>query len=580
MSTPDGRLWITYNGEVYNYPELRAELESRGVTFRSQSDTEVVLWAYRHWGTAAFERFIGLWAFALWDEDAQHLVLCRDRFGIKPLVYAVDGDRVAFASEAKAIVTVFPAERRPNLRELGHFLTGAYPNTSEATFFAGIQAVRPGHAVVVSRNAIRSERYWRFEPGQETARPDAEEAFRALLTDAVRLSMRSDVPVAACLSGGLDSTAVTRLAAGFTDRPIDCFSLKYDEPAVDESAYASAAAAGDDRLIIHWVRPDPTDLLGVMRRIVRHNDQPVPSRGRYPEWFVHEAVGRHARVVLSGTGSDELLGGYLHFLLPYLLDHRLIGRAGWRALWREFVDLRRVTPAARLQHIFLPQPARALRVAPWRWQRVHSSALHRARGGFDSRRYAHGWLRSDVPHPYRSRLNTALWHELTGPGMPESLHSQDTIAMAHGVESRPPFLDHRLVEFCLSLPYDEKIRGGWTKSLLRRALPDVLPEPIARRRPKLGFPAPLARWFASHSADIEAHLRDGEAVRAGLFDRRRVERQLRPWRAADHPSRRRDVEALWRWITVEWWYRDSIARPWVDERPESAGVLVEAVARS
>jgi asparagine synthase (glutamine-hydrolysing) len=211
---------------------------------------------------------------------------------------------------------------------------------------------------------------------------------------------------------------------------------------------------------------------------------------------------------------------------------------------------------------------------------VHSAAVQDARGGFDSPRYAHGWLRSDVPHPYRSRLNTALWHELTGPGLPESLHSQDTIAMAHSVEARPPFLDHRLVEFCFSLPYDEKVRGGWTKSLLRRALPDVLPDAIARRRPKLGFPAPLARWFANHSGAIEAHLRDGEAVRAGLFDGRRVERQLRPWRTSRYPNRRRDVESLWRWITVEWWYRDSIARPWVDERPESAEALVDAAAPS
>jgi asparagine synthase (glutamine-hydrolysing) len=185
-----------------------------------------------------------------------------------------------------------------------------------------------------------------------------------------------------------------------------------------------------------------------------------------------------------------------------------------------------------------------------------------------------------VPHPYRSRLNTALWHELTGPGLPESLHSQDTIAMAHSVEARPPFLDHRLVELCFSLPFDEKMRGGWTKSLLRRALPDVLPEPIARRRPKLGFPAPLARWFAAHGAAIEGHLVEGEAVRAGLFDRRRVERQLRPWRTARHPNRRRDAEALWRWITVEWWYRDSIARPWVEERPQSAEPLTAAAAPS
>jgi len=574
MGTPDGKLWITYNGEVYNHPELRRELAARGVAFRSQSDTEVVLWAYRHWGAEAFERFIGMWALAIWDADAAELVLCRDRFGIKPLVYAVDGDRVAFASEPKAILAVFPEERRPRLAEVAHFLSGAYPNTGEGTFFAGIAAVRPGHHVVVGRTGLRSRPYWGFEPGREDARPDAEEAFRALLTDAVRLSMRSDVPVAACLSGGLDSTAVTRLAAAFTDRPIDCFSLRYgpDDPGVDESAYARAAADGADRLVLHWVRPDPTDLLGVIRRIVRHNDQPVPSRGRYPEWFVQEAVARRARVVLSGAGSDEMLGGYLHFALPYLVDRWRLGGAGWPALWRELGDLRRVAPGTGLRHLLVGPLVRALRVPPWSRERVHAPAVHAAGGGFDSPRYSHGWLRGDLPRPYRSRLNTALWHELTTAGLPESLHSLDTIGMAHGVEARPPFLDHRLVELCFSLPYDEKIRHGWTKSLLRRALRDVLPAPIAERRPKLGFPAPLGRWLGASGrrSAIEALLLDGEAVRGGLFDRRRLERRLGAWRVPGPRRRQQEVEALWRWITVEWWYRDAIARPWLDERPASA----------
>ncbi|HEX6701481.1 MAG TPA: asparagine synthase (glutamine-hydrolyzing), partial [Gaiellaceae bacterium] len=211
MGLPDRGLWLTYNGEIHNYVELRRELEACGARFRTHTDTEVVLHAFAAWGLDAFERFNGMWAIALWDARERSLVLSRDRFGIKPLCYSLRSGRIAFASEPKAILAAFPEEREPDRTEIGRFLGGEFTDAGEATFFANVRSVPPATCLVWSRDGLARHSYWRFEPGGETPKPDAEERFRELLRDAVRVRMRSGVPVGACLSGGLDSSAIAAL---------------------------------------------------------------------------------------------------------------------------------------------------------------------------------------------------------------------------------------------------------------------------------------------------------------------------------------------------------------------------------
>lgn len=565
MSTPDGSLWLNYNGEIHNYVELRRELATRGVRFRSDGDTEVVLWAYRIWGDACFERFNGMWAAAFWEPRARRLVLSRDRFGIKPLVWSERGERVAFASEPKAILAAFPDEREPDEREVHAFLSGAYPDGTEATFFRNVRSVLAGETLTFEDGRRRPVKYWSFTPGREEPRRDAADLFRHLLEDSVRLRMRSDVSVGACVSGGLDSTSVVRLASPHAGGPMHCFCLAYDDPRFDESAYSRLAADDPARFLVHWVRPGSDRMMDTIERIVWHHDAPTPIRGRYPHWFVMREAGRHVKVVLDGQGSDEMLAGYVEFVMPWLLD-RILPRqasAAQRAravlqlpgALRELADLARVDVKPSTFPLRMLRPF--LRRADRR-RRRRSALLHPDfREAFPpppGTRVGHPWARRDVLLPYGSRLNNALWQQLRTAGLPEVLHSEDALSMAFSIESRTPFLDHRLVELCFSLPFDEKIRDGWTKSLLRRAFPDVLPPAIRMRRRKLGFPAPVARWLGepANLAALRDVLLDGSLARHGIVAREPLAAALS---GTDAPRFVRSrVNVLWRLMTLGLWY--------------------------
>lgn len=571
MATPERDLWLVFNGEIHNYLELRADLEQHGHRFRSHSDTEVALLAFRHWGLDCFDRFNGMWAMAFWEPGARRLTLSRDRFGIKPLWYSVLGSRIAFASEAKAILAVYPEERRIQFGEFSSYLTGAFPDAGAASPFANVPAVPPAECLVFDEARCATTRYWRFRPGREEAQPDAARTFHDLLADATRLRMRSDVPVGLSLSGGLDSSAVARLAARFTTSPIECFSLKYeDHPRHDESDYAAAAADDPASYTLHWIRPDPRNLFDTMREIVWHHDTPAAARGRYASWFVLREARRHVTVLLDGQGSDEMLAGYSRFVTTYLID-RLTGRYGrpeGQPLWRSLRELSTVAASSvwAWREIASGALFRKLGVPPWIGARVFGPSYPAAEA--DPLAQPEAWPVRRFPRPYRSRLNNALWHEFTYAGLGETLRGHDALAMAHSLENRSPFLDHRLVEFCFTLPADEKIRDGWTKSLLRRALTDVLPPTIRDRRRKLGFPIPLDAWLRlpDNQRALRELVLDGALARDGLFDRRKLERLLDAFRRPRQSlprirwPRAPNMEAVWRWACAEIWYRDFILR--------------------
>jgi asparagine synthase (glutamine-hydrolysing) len=470
-----------------------------------------------------------MWALALWDARRRRLVLSRDRFGIKPLYYSVRGDRICFASEAKAILAAFAQERTPDAAEVERFLAGHTTDVGQKTFFSNVKTLPPATNLIFSRESMRTARYWRFVPGEEEPRHDAEGQFRALLTDAVRLRTRSDVPIGACLSGGLDSSAIVALLERSAE-PMHCFSLHYDDPSFDESAYAALAARGGD-FVMHWVRPDPTRLLETMRRITWHRDGPSRMRG-CGQWFVMREAGRHVKVVLDGQGGDELLAGYAHYVFPYLIDRlrRGVPRARRsRSLLREIVEL---------GELETPRPWFLL-TSPARYMRRSHTGLER---------------------PYSSVVNNLLWNELRLDGLPEVLHDEDALSMAFSVESRTPFLDHRLVELCFSLPFYDKISDGWTKSLLRRSLNGVVPAEILARRRKLGFSAPVASWLrvAENRQTVHQLLLDQRCTQRGVFRAGKLEHDLKTFYGGRSVQPSLHAGRLWRWITLELWFRDFV----------------------
>jgi asparagine synthase (glutamine-hydrolysing) len=558
---PDRSVCMVYNGEIHNYLELAEELRQAGARLRADNDTEVLLWAYRVWGEACFERLNGMWAAAFWQPEQRRLLLSRDRFGIKPLLYCVRGARIAFASEAKALLAAFPEERRPDHALVHDFVLGAVPDADEHTFFENIRQVLPGHLLCVESRRETSRQHWHFRPGNEASRTDAPEALRALLTDAVKVRLRSDVPFGVMLSGGLDSSAVTRMAARETGQVLQCFSLRYEQSALDESRYASMVADDASRYDLHWVQPTADDLLATIGSIVWHHDAPTPMRGRYPQWHVLQEAGRHVTVVLGGQGADEILGGYERFILPFArdrLDLRLASQTSRWMLGRDLYDLGKMAGgiARLLPQLMRGALARQL-VPPQGLFHPLASDGPIARRPMVKQRITGGWIGPNPARPYRSRLNNALWAELQCAGMPEMLHSEDALSMAFSLESRLPFLDHRLVEFCFSLAYDHKIGAGWTKLLLRQATAGILPEPVRWRRHKLGFPGDYESWLGNASGldAVRALLLDRVTQERGWLDPVWLRRRLGGERSKAARWVSTHVQRVWELVALELWCR-------------------------
>jgi asparagine synthase (glutamine-hydrolysing) len=566
MASTDGRDVLVHNGEIYNYRELRAELEAKGHDFRSASDTEVILAAYREWGVRCVERFNGMWAFAIWDGTRRMLFASRDRFGVKPFYYRHADGRLVFASELKAFRADPAVRLEPNARAIRDYLEQGYLDHTDETFFAEIVKLPPAHCLTLGSEGLRTWRYWALEPRAAPA-GDAAGELRELFLDAVRLRLRSDVPVGTCLSGGIDSSAVAcavdhllRTEAE-NARPVGprqrTFTAYFAEPGFDEREYAEAVVERT-RAEPHWITFGDGELVDVLDSIVEAQDEPFGSTSIVAQWFVmREARRAGLKVLLDGQGADETLAGYHSYFGPRFADLLAAGRL--RELRAELGGYRRLHGAG----------ARAAAVAlarPFVPERVRWLARGRVRGG--SALVGAG-LRGLDPTPegdgapYRDRFRRQLHLILTRRGLPELLHYEDRNSMAHSLEARVPFLDYRLVELLFSLEGGELIERGRTKAVLRRALGDLLPPVVRDRVDKLGFVTPEHRWLRGRLGELAADVfASRSSAERGWVDATAVRRRL-------ERHRRGELDAgfeLWRALNLELW-----ARTFLDASPPSAG---------
>jgi asparagine synthase (glutamine-hydrolysing) len=492
MASPDGRLWITYNGEIYNYLEIRQELQSLGHSFRTTSDTEVILAAYREWGLECLCRFNGMWALALWDREERRLFCARDRFGVKPFYYHWDDRRFVFASEIKALLEA-GIPRQPNEGTVYDYLRYGLLDHTEETLFAGVEKLPAGHYLALGPDGppIR-RRYWNLQVSDAIRddRPDAEweEEFRTLLTNGVRLRLRSDVTVGSCLSGGLDSSAIVCLAArllgssGTSPAPrLETFSACFTEPPLDERRYihAVSASAGVEENLLY---PTLGGLHGEFERLLDHQDEPFNGTGLYAQWCVMRAArARGVPVLLDGQGADEALAGYRKFMVFYFL--KLWNHGLYRDLAREVggfflsLDVLKNLPVAH-----------GLRYFQWGRKMADPSDL-----------LLPDFIRRHADRTYdlgfSGDLGRRMREDLLRYSLPVLLRYEDRNSMAHSVESRLPFLDVRLAECIAQMPLNQKLRGGWRKHVMRAALRGILPETVRLRRSKLGFSTPDQRWM-------------------------------------------------------------------------------------
>jgi asparagine synthase (glutamine-hydrolysing) len=560
MALDEAGLTLVHNGEVYNWLELRAELEAAGERFRSDTDTEVVLRAYARWGLDCFERLRGMWAMALWDAPNRRLVLARDRFGIKPLYLHEARGALVFASELKAILTACPDARAVDPAVLGRFLLTGMQDEGTRTFFRDVRQLAPGAVLAIDAPGTRRESrsLWRFsaERAHETYDyTDPARTLRSLLDEAVRLHLRSDVPVGTCLSGGLDSSTVVALAARATPVPMHTFTAVYDDRGYDERRYAREVAARFG-CVAHEVHPNPgRDLVPLLDRIGWFHDEPCSRPGLVTQWHVMQAARGHVTVLLDGQGGDELLLGYTSYALPYL---RSLLRESLRHPMDDALALKLVRDGVGLLRAPTTTP-HGPRTLLREVVRAGLSRLRRRRGPALSPELLAAAAALEVPHeavpPGTAMIDETLLDDLTHKSIPALLHHEDRASMAFSLEARVPFLDHRLVEFCLGLDYRQKVSGGHMKSILRRAMADLLPASVVEREDKLGYPTPIARWLREAAADVKeallvdwaerGHVAAADVERAWLaFERGKGE----PW-------------LLYRWLTTELWFQRFVDRP-------------------
>jgi asparagine synthase (glutamine-hydrolysing) len=554
-----GTIWIVFNGEIYNYRELREELESRGHVFSTSSDTESIVHAYEEWGEDAFARLRGMFGIALWDRPRRTLLLARDRAGIKPLHYVDRGGRLVFASEIKSLLAAGAVEPRLDIEALDHYLAFLY-TPRDGSIFEGVRKLPPGHYLRWRDGATDVRQYWKL-PATESFRGDEREAVDALgrvLADAVRAHMVSDVPLGAFLSGGVDSSAVVGFMARASSRPVQTFSIGFDEPQFDELEHARRVARhfGTDH---HEFIVKP-DALAILDRLVWHFDEPFADSSAIPTWYVSEIARQHVTVVLSGDGGDELFGGYdRYFPPPRVASFDRLRVPGLRRLaalvWPHLSHgtpgkalLRHVSGDARARYfdsiaLFQPDERLALYSADLRGH-VSASAEQTLARCFD--RFA--------ALPLHSRMMRFDFETY----LPEDVLTKvDRMSMAHSIESRVPLLDNEVIDFAATLPSRFKIRAATRKHVLKEALRPMLPPGIVDRR-KQGFGVPLGAWFrgglTSVFSDVLGSVR---ARQRGYFEPTFVERLIH-----EHLAGKRDHSLrLWQLLIFELWHREYLDAP-------------------
>ncbi len=569
MCNENGKIWIVFNGEIYNFQEIRNGLEKKGHRFKSRSDTEVILHAYEESGVECLNHLRGMFGFAIWDSNLQRLFIARDRLGKKPLVYFCHNGHFAFASEIKALLQVPEIERKVSANAIHHYLTYQYVPSPD-TIFEGIKKLRPAHYLLYDRNGnIRIERYWelKFNPNHQTY-TDAQELrdrIQTELEESVKLRLISDVPLGAFLSGGVDSSLIVGIMAKFSEKPVKTFSIGFEEKDFDELSYARLVSnhfATEHHEFV--VKPDAIEILP---KLVWHYNEPFADSSTIPTYYVAKMTKDYVKVVLTGDAGDENFAGYHRYL-----------RSKWVALFSKIPERMRrdiLPPFLRMvagvhwkekkfnrlaNYIESISPNQARNYAEQvkifnareKWD-LYSPEFIQATRGTDSVEY----LLSKYEEAETDNLIEQLLYLDINTYLPEDLLvKMDIATMANSLEARVPFLDHQFMEFVAGIPPQLKLKGSKTKFILKTAFKDFLPNAIFKRR-KMGFGVPVSRWFRNELKDyVYEILLDPRTLNRRYFRREGIERLLNDHMAAryDHSSK------IWALLFLEIWFRVFIDR--------------------
>ncbi len=548
----DESIWIVFNGEIYNFQEIRPKLEERGHKFSSNSDTEVIIHAYEEWGTGCVERFNGMWAFAIYDKNQGTIFFSRDRFGVKPLYFYQDEKGLIFSSEIKGILQ-HNISRIPNDKVVYDFLILSFVDHTPDTFFQGIKRLMPGENMTYHLSDGTMERFRWYDllrRSLEIGKISEEEAakrIRELFEDSVRYRLISDVPVGSCLSGGIDSSSIVYAMRKIIDRnKIKIFSMVFPGKKQDESSFIDKVVT-DTRVEAHKVSPTSDDLQKDLSDLIWTQEEPFGSLSIYGQYKVMQLANKVGmKVLLDGQGSDEIFAGYFIYYKYYFFEsllslHLSEAKKTSRAMKNKVNDMILFPAMTVLSSLGLSQG-----FLKNLWLR--------------KMRHLKGLKKFELSNPLLDRgfnLNRALYSDLTGYSIPQLLRYEDKNSMRWSIESRVPFLDYRLVELAVSLPSSYKIREGTTKYILRRALKGLVSDRILERKDKIGFATPDGDWLmATNFAEMEKEILNSATFRSRKYWKHEEVANLLNENLASGTKFKKDhMDALWRIINVELWLR-------------------------
>ncbi len=532
MSNEDKTVWMVFNGEIYNFQSLRAELEKKGHNFSSQTDCEVVIHLYEEEGIDGVKKLAGMFAFAIWDERSRMLFLCRDRLGIKPLVYYWDKGSLIFASEIKGILQDSDVPREIDWDALGIYLT-FNSITAPYTIFKGVKKLRPGHILTFSNGKIEEKEYWNIDDRRDGAVQkdfvtQKDELFK-LLEDAVRMRMIADVPLGAFLSGGIDSSIIVGLMARNSSKPVKTYSIGYkDMPMFDETGYAREVAVLNNT-DHHEIKLGSQDVIDAIPDVINSFDEPFADSSAVPMFVVSRETGNDVKVALSGDGGDELFAGY-----------RMYTGEAWRSRYQKIPSFIRKKV---IEPVFLSFPESRDQKLPEHIRRLKKFLRGAGKESLGERFFAWNEIFSrdlrksifagsaEINHDLGKKILSERLNEINADDINRMLYADvkeslpgdmlkkvDSMSMLHSLEVRVPFLDHRVCEMAFTISGNRKIKNGKGKYVLLETFKDILPESL-HNRPKWGFEMPVSKWLKSDLKYlIDEYLSRDLIVRQGIFD--------------------------------------------------------------
>lgn len=536
---------IVFNGEIYNYIEIREELVALGYEFHTESDTEVLVKAYDCWSEKCTSKFNGMWAFAILNVKTRKLFCSRDRFGVKPFNYFLDEEKFVFSSEIKGILAYDNSLRKPNYNSIGLFCREGICGEIEETWFQGVKRLMPGHNLTIQDGKVDIYKYYHYpEKIQKISFEEAKKEFRNIFLDAAKLRMRSDVPVGTTLSGGLDSSSIVSGVRTFFNGTHDTFTAHFPNFKDDELANADKTNK-ELNLTANTITIDyNNDYLEILNKIILHLESGHLSPSVFPIWKIYEKSTEKVTVLLEGQGADELLGGYINafsgsFLVENLLKFKFKNFAKQAKMIHKNYNLKN-TFVNTIRTYFPPSFREVLRRHVLKYEDVFDGEL---------KKYAY-------PKKDKSKSESFFIRHLQDSHqttLVNLLHYGDALSMAHALETRLPFVDYRLVDFCFSLPAEYLINDGKGKYILRESLRDILPAHIYDDKKKLGFPSPLDAFFKENKALIKELLINDKSMSRNLYNFEKLQKLIEGVGSGNYSER-----VVFRLVCVELWFRNFI----------------------